>query len=203
MSCVHGKGHFGVFAFCTRQMSAPPPVARRQSGIRVMLTQGEQPPPSLPIYPNSAKGTNTQTFCHVSLPVRHSRLILIFLNTLFSPPPPLTPAGSENGSNAEANFTSAQREVVCGCINSQDIHPCNQKLERSNDLSVRWHGNLSKVQHLSAITHVVPVAYLHTVQMHNPDIMPRHYAVRARVTVCGFVWSLYGALSETIEYFKM
>lgn len=121
----------------------------------------------------------------------------------FSPPPPLTPAGSENGSNAEANFTSAQREVVCGCINSQDIHACNQKLERSNDLGVRWHGNLSKAQHLSAITHVVPVAYLHTVQMHNPDIMPRHYAVRARVTVCGFVWSLYGALSETIEYFKM
>lgn len=37
-----------------------------------MLTQGEQPPPSLPIYPNSAK---------------------------------------ENDSNAEANFTSAQREV--------------------------------------------------------------------------------------------
>lgn len=85
MTCVRGQGHFGVFAFCTRQMSAPPPVARRQSGIRVMLTQGEQPLPSLPIYPNSAKGTNTQTFCHVSLPVRHSRLILIFLNTLFPP----------------------------------------------------------------------------------------------------------------------
>lgn len=113
-------------------------------------------------------------------------LDLDFLEHPFFPLHLPTPAGSENGSNGEANFTSAQREVVCGCINSWDIHPCNQKLERSNDLGVRWHGNLSKAQHLSAITHEVPVAYLHTAQMHNPDVMPRHYAVRARVTVVLF-----------------
>ena len=48
------------FTVCvhTQQMSAPPPVVpRKHSGVRVMPTPGEQPPPGgLPIYKDSGKG---------------------------------------------------------------------------------------------------------------------------------------------------
>lgn len=47
-----------LFAYTHEEMSVQPPVVlRRHSGVRVMVTPGEQPPPGgLPISRNSAKG---------------------------------------------------------------------------------------------------------------------------------------------------
>lgn len=84
---------------CTQGMSAPPPVARRHSGIRVMITPGEQPPPSgVPIYTNFAKGTLTRmkytnilTCSHIDITSVSSHFFsnynLDFVGCLFLPLP--------------------------------------------------------------------------------------------------------------------
>lgn len=119
---------------CTQGMSAPPPVARRHSGIRVMITPGEQPPPSgVPIYRNFAKGTlasmkytNILTCSHIDITSVSSHFLHIIISILVDAFSFLCP---ENGASGEPDYTSAQREVVCTCINSLDNLLYDQSLQ--------------------------------------------------------------------------
>lgn len=93
----------------------PPMVPRRHSGVRVMITPGEQlPPGGLPIYTNSAKGI------FISFSADHSAGELMFCVSKFALLA-LFFLCSENGASREANHTSAESEVVCTCINGSDI----------------------------------------------------------------------------------
>lgn len=131
---------------CTQQMSAPPPVARRHSGIRVMITPGEQPRPSgVPIYTNLAKGTLTSmkythilTFSHIDITSVSSLFLHIKMLILLDAFSFLCP---ENGASGEPDYTSAQREVVCTCINSLDNLLCDQSLQ---EMKVLMSADLSK-----------------------------------------------------------